>query len=522
MKLLSNIRFYVLFFSVSLSLAIFFLVKSSIPEGGLQIIRLTQIYALTAVTYLYLAVLVTPLIRTFPVIPLKVHILKARRAIGVSTFYFAGLHASLAFFGQLGGFTGLIFLPSKYLLAIILSFTALIILSLMAATSFDYMVTKLTFPKWKMLHRFVYLAGILILIHALMLGTHFQDLFGLIPQILFIALGILFLLEANRFDNFLQNKFVNLPRFGFTLILVVIFLTIYFMYSLFPISSNGTLSLGVHAYHIQLAKEAQKGLTNSSINLPNIPSLQGDRTKRFTVSFNDPQNISPNQDVTLSFKVFDASSGNQIQLFQRVYEKVLHLIVVDSELKFFNHIHPDLTDQGFEITTQFPHPGRYHLYLNFQPLGAIEQQLAFTVDVGNVTNPALSSFPIDQNLTKVFGNYEVTLNYPSPLKAADLSIGSQKLTFNIKDAKTKESITNLKPYLAAFGHLVMINTGTYDYLHVHPNNLVTPKATDLGGPIIEFLPLGLYGPIKPGIYRVFAQFNPNGNLMVTDFTIKIE
>ncbi len=68
----------------------------------------------------------------------------------------------------------------------------------------------------------------------------------------------------------------------------------------------------------------------------------------------------------------------------------------------------------------------------------------------------------------------------------------------------------------------MINKDTFDYLHIHPANL-TPLPPDAsGGPQIEFLPLGLYGPIKPGIYRVFAQFNRNGNLIVADYTVKVE
>src|SRR5258708_1943827 len=168
-SLFTNVRFYVLIFSVLLSVGFYLYVRLTIPEGALQIIRLTQYYALSALTYLYLAVLAGPLMYVAKWFPFRAQYLKARRAIGVSAFYFGLLHALLAFFGQLGGFAGLFFLSGNYLLAISLSFTALVILFLMAATSFDAMVTKLTFPKWKLLHRFVYLVIVLILIHALML-----------------------------------------------------------------------------------------------------------------------------------------------------------------------------------------------------------------------------------------------------------------------------------------------------------------------------------------------------------------
>jgi hypothetical protein len=68
----------------------------------------------------------------------------------------------------------------------------------------------------------------------------------------------------------------------------------------------------------------------------------------------------------------------------------------------------------------------------------------------------------------------------------------------------------------------MINAKTYDYLHVHPINLTVPKPNENGGPTVTFLPLGLYGPIKPGIYRVFAQFNPDNKLFTANFTVKVE
>ncbi len=251
------------------------------------------------------------------------------------------------------------------------------------------------------------------------------------------------------------------------------------------------------------------------------PALQGDRTRRFTVSFTPPATaVQPNQDTQLSFKVYDASSGNPVSIFSRVYEKVMHLIVVDNELQNFSHIHPEQTIDGFTITTKFPHPGRYHLYLDFQPTGAIEQQFGFTVNVGTVDQPAVASQNPDTNLTKTFGAYQVTLETPQ-LKASEMSLGNQPLKFTIKDAQG-QPVTTLKPYLASFGHLVMIDTSTYDYLHVHPSNLVAPQPDANGGPTVEFLPIGIYGPFKPGVYKIFAQFNPNGQLFTSDFTVKVE
>ncbi|MBI2012101.1 ferric reductase-like transmembrane domain-containing protein [Candidatus Daviesbacteria bacterium] len=256
-SIFTNIRFYVLIFSALLATAIYFYIKTTVPSFGLQTIRLTQIYALLSVAFLYFTLLAGPLTYTFKFLPFRGKYLKARRALGVSAFLFALMHVRLAFFEQLGGFAGLFFLPSNYLIAITLSFTALVIVSAMAVTSFDYIIDKLTFPRWKLIHRFVYLAAIFILIHALMLGSDFQDLSGIIPQIFYVAISFLLLLEANRADAFLRRKFLNYPKRGLVLLLMVILISFGFVYFLLP--HNTLVSLGLHEKHTHWFGKVDQG-----------------------------------------------------------------------------------------------------------------------------------------------------------------------------------------------------------------------------------------------------------------------
>jgi len=195
-RLLKNVRFYILIFSFILSLAYAIYINNSFPDG-IRIIKITQTYALTAAGFLYMALLAGPFCYNFKT-PLNALYLKARRAIGVSAFYFAVLHASYGFLGELGGFTSLSSLDLKYLIAITLSFSGLIILSLMAATSFDFMVKFMTFKKWKLLHRFVYLASFFILVHALLIGEHFRNLSNPISVGSIIPILFLIFLEGKR------------------------------------------------------------------------------------------------------------------------------------------------------------------------------------------------------------------------------------------------------------------------------------------------------------------------------------
>lgn len=166
---------------------------------------LTQVYALTTVTFLYFTLLASPLTRTFTYLPYRGSYLKARRALGVSAFLFAFLHGYFAFFKVIGGFEGLRNLPQSYLFGVLLGSISLTILFLLTATASDYAVSKLTYPRWKMLHRLVYLAAIFTLIHAMLVGSHFKNLSDVIPKVFFTAGGILLVLEAVRFGKYLTR-----------------------------------------------------------------------------------------------------------------------------------------------------------------------------------------------------------------------------------------------------------------------------------------------------------------------------
>jgi len=55
-----------------------------------------------------------------------------------------------------------------------------------AVTSFDKVVSFLTFPRWKWLQRLVYLCGVFIIVHVWAIGVHFGA--GVIQNVVFGAL----------------------------------------------------------------------------------------------------------------------------------------------------------------------------------------------------------------------------------------------------------------------------------------------------------------------------------------------
>lgn len=510
-----NIRFYVLVLSIVISVIIYSVLTMIYPTGYTQSVKLEEYYGFLSLAYLYLALLAGPFCYTFRSFPYGAQYLKARRALGVSAFYFAYLHTTITISSMLGGLTGLTFLDSQTLGAIVVGFIALFIMFILTITSFDYAVNRLTFPKWKLLHRFVYLAGILVLIHVMLIGIHYSTLSGIIPQITFIALAFLLLLESPRLDNLLK-KFMHVPKIGFSTVALLIIFSVFYFGTVNPIfGSSGTFSFDIHAAH---EREYEQTLQQNSGN------FTPDSANRYTVTMStDPSNPQPNQDVTLRFSVFDSSSGNRVTFFNTINAKQMHLFIVNNDLSYFAHILPTHSEveEDFIITTQFPKNGMYHLYLQFLPLNGYEQQDAFSLPVGQFSDQsAFSKAKPDSDKVKKFGKYAVSVNTHGELTAAGMSLGQQIISLTVDNAKTGKPVTTLEPYLGSFGMLTLINEKTFEIIHAPMSNTLQ-TSSNTAGPIINFTPKAVYGQFTPGIYQAFAELYPDNHPFIAKFTMKI-
>jgi hypothetical protein len=75
-------------------------------------------------------------------------------------------------------------------------------------------------------------------------------------------------------------------------------------------------------------------------------------------------------------------------------------------------------------------------------------------------------------------------------------------------------VTDLQPYLAAYGHLVALREGDLAYLHVHPDGSPGDGVTP-AGPQIEFV---AEVPTAGG-YRLFLDFQHGGVVRTAEFTV---
>jgi hypothetical protein len=204
----------------------------------------------------------------------------------------------------------------------------------------------------------------------------------------------------------------------------------------------------------------------------------------------------------LDFQVL-TSSGRPLLDYTREHEKDLHLIVVRRDLTGFQHVHPRLdAETGTWSVDVRLTPGVWRVIADFTPEGWDGITLADDVSVGGDFRPA--ELPADDRtatLRTPEGVYTVTLE-------GDTAPGaSTVLTTRVE--LDGEPVTDLEPYLGAFGHLVAIRAGDLGYLHVHPEE-------GEPGPGVDFATAFP----TPGTYRLFLDFQHRGTVRTAAFTVE--
>ncbi len=197
------------------------------------------------------------------------------------------------------------------------------------------------------------------------------------------------------------------------------------------------------------------------------------------------------------------SSGRPLLDYTREHEKDLHLIVVRRDLTGFQHVHPRLDPATGTWSTDVDlTPGTWRVIADFTPAGWEGITLADDVSVAGDFRP--EDLPADDRTATVGtsdGTYTVRLEGDTAPGAGTV------LTTRIE--LDGEPVTDLEPYLGAFGHLVAIRAGDLGYLHVHPEE-------GEPGPEVDFATAFP----TPGTYRLFLDFQHRGAVRTAAFTVE--
>jgi methionine sulfoxide reductase heme-binding subunit len=175
------------------------------------LVQARELLGLWALALLLSSMMLGPLVALFPRLPLRAHLLYARRAVGVSACAFAVAHVICYLASPLRRGWRELYTPGiMWVVGLLLGFLALSIMVALAITSRDAAVKRMGGRRWKRLHRLIYPLLGLVLIHAVLVGADFglsrgpdvtasPDAGALIGFSIFAALwGILFALRWRR------------------------------------------------------------------------------------------------------------------------------------------------------------------------------------------------------------------------------------------------------------------------------------------------------------------------------------
>jgi hypothetical protein len=227
---------------------------------------------------------------------------------------------------------------------------------------------------------------------------------------------------------------------------------------------------------------------------------------------------APKAGVPVRFRlnILDPESRRPVKDFATVHDKRYHLFVVSQDLKHFAHIHPDQQSDGSWIVDHtLPEAGYYRMYSDFLPANGTPQILGRTIATAGYDVDLARSVPklvVDGSLVKQAGDMSVKLVVqPSTIVAGRIV----KLRYELSANGTP--VTDLEPYLAAWGHTLVLSEDAVEYVHAHPVDYLPANVTEpRGGPTVTFDAMFP----KPGRYRVWTQFKRQGEVSTTWFTVE--
>ncbi len=209
--------------------------------------------------------------------------------------------------------------------------------------------------------------------------------------------------------------------------------------------------------------------------------------------------------VPLRFRIVGPDGAPVID-YTTAHEKDLHLIVVRRDLSGYQHVHPELDESGtWSVPLDLGQPGAYRVLADFVPAGrggsiVLGADLSVAGDYRPAPLPAaVASVDVD--------GYTVTL------EGTPTAGGEAELTLSV--SKDGAPVTDLEPYLGAYGHLVALRSGDLAYLHVHPGGEPGDGVTQ-PGPDVTF-----YASVpSEGSYRLFFDFQHGGVVRTAEFTVR--
>ncbi|MFE0653638.1 hypothetical protein ACFVZH_34270 [Streptomyces sp. NPDC059534] len=241
----------------------------------------------------------------------------------------------------------------------------------------------------------------------------------------------------------------------------------------------------------------EEGATADASAAANLPGGLQISQDGYTLALETPTPAAGRS--VLKFSIKDAA-GRKVTAFTTEHGKELHFIVASRDLTTFRHLHPvKAADGTWSVAADLPAAGGYKAFADFKPAAPGAKGVTLGADLSVPGAYAPKPLPAAAPTATVDG-YQVRLGGTlDPGKAGEL-----RLTVT----GGGKPVTDLEPYLGAYGHLVALRDGDLAYLHVHPNE-------GGPGPDVSFTATAP----SAGTYRLFLDFQHQGKVRTAAFTV---
>jgi hypothetical protein len=179
----------------------------------------------------------------------------------------------------------------------------------------------------------------------------------------------------------------------------------------------------------------------------------------------------------LRFTVYNPEDGRQVRKFNLLHDMPFHLFIVSQDFESFEHIHPDLQPDGSLIVeTRLPKPGYYRVFCDFFPEGGMPQvspQHLVTAGYRGDLVSAMARLIPDQFRDGRFERIVDGTRFELTFDPGRLYAGQEyELRYRLYDQQSGQPVGDLRPYLAAWGHTLILSEDGTEYLHSHPTEML--------------------------------------------------
>jgi P-type Cu+ transporter len=233
-----------------------------------------------------------------------------------------------------------------------------------------------------------------------------------------------------------------------------------------------------------------------------------------------PASTRPGERTRVVATVRDAETGEPVEDLSLSHEVWMHLIATRDDMSTFAHVHPEPTGEPGRLAVDmtFPNAGRYVINTEVRREGEmtdIHDRQTLTIHGSQPPAIQLAESPrtqvVDGVRVELHGEAEV--GHPSDF------------AFSFADAATGRPLDDMRAYLAAAGHVVIMRGDAETFAHEHAD------VEDSDGNPVFALPGQRFGPEldfhatfhTPGTYRMWGQFRlADGRVLTVPFTVDAE